>query len=267
MTPVLCTLFSGSSGNAAVLSAEKTRLLIDAGLPARTLCEALANKGIAPETLSGILITHEHSDHITGVGAMSRKYNLPVYANGPTWEAMEARVGNIALRNKRIFDTAQDFYIKDINVASFPIPHDAADPVGYVFVHKGTKITMMTDIGHVNANMLDMAARSHVMLIESNHDVEMLQRGRYPQVLKRRILGRSGHLSNDDCAKALLQLFERQTRNIILGHLSRENNLESLALETACNAYAREGILLGRDVFVSVAGRKPQGGEETAIAK
>lgn len=253
MEPFFCPLFSGSTGNATLLVAGRARILIDAGLSARTVVASLEQAGVAPGSLTGLLITHEHSDHTQGVGAISRKYNLPVYANAATWAAMEQRVGDIALRNKRIFATGQDFYLQDVNVTPFPIPHDAADPVAYTFVHQGCKITLMTDIGHVNANMLDMAAHSQWLLIESNHDVEMLKSGKYPAVLKRRILGRSGHLSNDDCAKALVQLYQRQVRNVILGHLSRENNLESLALETVTAALLEQGIVAGRDMSLRVA--------------
>ncbi|OQB23489.1 MAG: putative metallo-hydrolase YycJ [Firmicutes bacterium ADurb.Bin182] len=235
-------LFSGSSGNCSFLEAENVRLLIDAGLAGCTVTNALAKIGVAPETLNAILITHEHSDHISGVGVLSRKYKLPVYANERTWNAMREKIGYIPPKLVRVFETDRDFYIKELNVLPFSTPHDAAEPIGYCFSYRNKKVSIMTDIGHVTNRMLDIIEHSSLLLLEANHDVEMLLAGSYPYHLKRRILSDTGHLSNENAGKALAKLYLRGLRNVILGHLSRENNLEPLALETVKMVLRQEDI-------------------------
>ena len=205
---------------------------MDAGLPGRVVAEALAAAGVAPEQLSGILVTHEHSDHVKGVGILARRYRLPVYANAGTWRGMLPLIGEIPPAQMRVFETERDFYLGGVNVLPYKTPHDANESVGFVFQSGGSKLSILTDAGHVNERMLDAVSGSGLILIESNHDVEMLKAGRYPFPLKRRILGDEGHLSNDACGAALTALYGRGVRRAVLGHLSRENNFESLALET-----------------------------------
>ncbi len=227
-----CPLYSGSSGNALLVLADGAALLVDAGLPGRVVAEALAAAGVAPEQLSGILVTHEHSDHVKGVGILARRYRLPVYANAGTWRGMLPLIGEIPPAQMRVFETERDFYLGGVNVLPYKTPHDANESVGFVFQSGGSKLSILTDAGHVNERMLDTVSGSGLILIESNHDVEMLKAGRYPFPLKRRILGDEGHLSNDACGAALTALYGRGVRRAVLGHLSRENNFESLALET-----------------------------------
>ncbi len=227
-----CPLYSGSSGNALLVLADGAALLVDAGLPGRVVAEALAAAGVAPEQLSGILVTHEHSDHVKGVGILARRYRLPVYANAGTWRGMLPLIGEIPPAQMRVFETERDFYLGGVNVLPYKTPHDANESVGFVFQSGGSKLSILTDAGHVNERMLDAVSGSGLILIESNHDVEMLKAGRYPFPLKRRILGDEGHLSNDACGAALTALYGRGVRRAVLGHLSRENNFESLALET-----------------------------------
>ena len=227
-----CPLYSGSSGNALLVLADGAALLVDAGLPGRVVAEALAAAGVAPEQLSGILVTHEHSDHVKGVGILARRYRLPVYANAGTWRGMRPLIGEIPPAQMRVFETERDFYLGGVNVLPYKTPHDANESVGFVFQSGGSKLSILTDAGHVNERMLDAVSGSGLILIESNHDVEMLKAGRYPFPLKRRILGDEGHLSNDACGAALTALYGRGVRRAVLGHLSRENNFESLALET-----------------------------------
>jgi len=226
---LFCPLFSGSSGNAVFLEAGDVRLLIDAGLSGRTIEGALNAIGIDPASLNAILVTHEHSDHIKGVGVLSRKYRIPVYANDACWAAMEPCIGQVALGNIRVFRTESNFYIQDLNVLPFHTPHDSAEPVGYCFCHKGRKVSVMTDIGHVNERMLSVVEQSDLLLLEANHDVDMLKAGSYPYALKQRILSRNGHLSNEDAGLALCRLYDKGVNNVLLGHLSRENNNEALA--------------------------------------
>lgn len=227
-----CPLYSGSSGNALLVLADGAAILVDAGLPGRVVAEALAAAGVAPEQLSGILVTHEHSDHVKGVGILARRYRLPVYANAGTWRGMLPLIGEIPPAQVRVFETERDFYLGGVNVLPYKTPHDANESVGFVFQSGGSKLSILTDAGHVNERMLDAVSGSGLILIESNHDVEMLKAGRYPFPLKRRILGDEGHLSNDACGAALTALYGRGVRRAVLGHLSRENNFESLALET-----------------------------------
>lgn len=235
-------LFSGSSGNCSYIEAGPVRLLVDAGLPCRTITAALADIGVAASSLTAILVTHEHTDHTKGIGALSRRYGIPVYANRDTWEGMSRTVEPLGEASRREFETGMDFYIGCVNVLPFAIPHDARDPVGYSFVHDGIKLTVMTDIGHMSRRLLDRAAGSRLLLIEANHDVDMLMAGSYPYPLKRRILGECGHLSNESCGRALATLYNRGVNCAILGHLSEENNMEELCLATVRSVLREEQI-------------------------
>ncbi|MGI6168684.1 MAG: MBL fold metallo-hydrolase [Christensenellales bacterium] len=252
---IFCPLFSGSSGNASYIAAGDTALLLDAGMSARMIVSALKQIGADPSGLKGILVTHEHTDHSKGVGTLSRKFDIPVYANAKTFEAMEKKIGPIAGKNIRIFNTNQDFYIRDIGVYPCEIPHDAADPVGFCFYAGGHKVSVMTDLGYVTGKVFDAAARSDVLMLEANHDVEMLQNGPYPGYLKKRILGRRGHLSNELAGKTLAAFCKAGVGRIFLGHLSEKNNTEQLAYQTVASILHQQGI---RDeLTIKVARRTP----------
>ncbi len=255
MSLIFCPMYSGSSGNSLFLQAGNTRLLIDAGLSAKSIVSALDLLDVCPADLDGILITHEHSDHIRGAGAMSRKFNLPVYASEGTWQAMAAKLGDVASKNQRIFTANEDFYVRDIGVMPFSIPHDAADPVGFSLMYQGRKVSTATDLGHIQPQWMRAVAGSDILLLESNHDLRMLEAGRYPQYLKSRIRGRKGHLSNDDCGKALCALAASGVRTCILGHLSEENNLPELAYQTVRDALGTERIQCGVDFCLDIAWR------------
>jgi phosphoribosyl 1,2-cyclic phosphodiesterase len=248
-------LFSGSSGNAVFVECGGARLLVDAGVPARRVAAELDSLAVDPVSLCGVLVTHEHSDHISGVGALSRRFNVPVYAAERTWHAMAGRLGEIAQRNVRVFEPGQDFYIRGLNVMPFRTPHDAADPVGFSLSAGRCKLSVATDIGCASKSWMREVENSDVLLIESNHDVGMLEASRYPYELKRRILGRRGHLSNDEAALAVLKLCERGVRNFILGHLSGENNYPDLAFESVAATLREAGIAPGADISVTVAPR------------
>ena len=250
-----CPLFSGSSGNALYLGCEDTHLLIDAGMSGAKVTSEMERAGIHPSNLSGILVTHEHQDHIAGVGILSRRYNLPIYANEGTWDAMRGKLGNIHDNNIRVFETGADFHIGSLDVTPFPIPHDAAEPVGYSFIAGRSKLSIATDLGTVKESWLRHIEESDLVLLESNHDLDMLKAGRYPYELKRRIMGKKGHLSNDDAGKVAVDLVRRGVRVIILGHLSGENNFPELAYQSVCSMLQLEGIEPGRDVMLSVASR------------
>ena len=240
-----CPLFSGSSGNAVYVRAGDTRLLIDAGLSGRTVSEGLASIGVLPETLSGILVTHEHSDHIKGVGILSRKYHVPIYANDRTWQAMERSLGNIAPGSRRVFESGETFYIGNAGIMPYRISHDAAEPVGYRVYYGGHSVATATDI----------------VLLESNHDIDMLHANdHYSAQLKARILGRYGHLSNEACGEALLQLYQTGVRHAVLGHLSHENNTPELAMSTVCGVLRAHGLEPSEDIQVDMAWRDHVGG-------
>lgn len=264
MEMIFCPLYSGSSGNALFVQYGETRLLIDAGKSGKMIADALRYIGVDPASLNGILITHEHSDHIQGAGVISRKYNLPIYATQGTWQAMESKIGKISEGMRRTFDKTQDFYLGQIGVVPFAIPHDAADPVGFRLYGGGASIATATDLGYFPARVKDAIAGSDLVLLESNHDPDMLRNNEhYSALLKKRILSNKGHLSNQACAEALVALVNTGVKNVILGHLSGENNKPELALSTSENMAELEGIRLGIDLHLDLAWRDRVGGVYT----
>jgi phosphoribosyl 1,2-cyclic phosphodiesterase len=224
----LTILGSGSAGNCAYLETQETRILIDAGFSLRQIRRRLAAIGRVPENLTGILVTHEHSDHTQGLNALGDKLRIPIYCNRPTREAMQ--VPPDARLDCRLFATGSSFEIGDIFVETFAIPHDAQDPVGFLLRSNGTNIGFLTDLGHVTRLVIERVRPAHVLVLEANHDVKMLQDCvRRPWSLKQRILGRHGHLSNEAAADAAEQIVSTDLRHLYLGHLSRECNLPALA--------------------------------------
>ena len=190
-----CPLYSGSSGNALFCQYGNTRLLIDAGRTGSCLSAALGRIGVRPETLSGILITHEHTDHIQGAGVMARKYHLPLYATQETWRAMAGKIGKVPGDLIRTVQSGRSFWLGEIGVEAFPIPHDAADPVGYRLWGGRTSVSTATDLGVFTEDVYANIAGSTLILLESNHDPDLLRANpHYNQALKARILGDHGHL-------------------------------------------------------------------------
>lgn len=256
MKITFCSLFSGSSGNAVYIGAGDTHLLVDAGLPGKAVSEALLRIGVLPETLTAILVTHEHSDHVKGVGVLSRKYRIPVYANARTWDAMERQVGNITPGCRRMFDSGDLFYINDVSVLPYAISHDAAEPVGYRIDYGGHSVATATDMGVFTKRILKTLEGVDLLLLESNYDPDMLRANEhYSQHLKTRIQSRYGHLSNGACAGAIFELQKTGVRDIVLGHLSKENNTPELAMNTVCELLAERGVLIGEDVRLGMAWR------------
>lgn len=247
-----CSLYSGSSGNSIFVGVGSTKLLIDAGMSAKRIIEALASIGENPCELGAILITHEHIDHVRGAGILSRKLNIPVFANRNTWNAMSSMLGTVSSENIAHFITGERFGIGEITIDTFPIPHDAIEPVGYNFFAEGKKVTVATDIGHINLDLLSRLEASDLLLLESNHDVEMLRIGPYPWHLKKRIAGDHGHLSNETAGKVIAYMAEKGTKRFLLGHLSRENNFPELAYQTVCNALSEKQMCVGTDVLLDV---------------
>ncbi len=253
---VFCPLYSGSSGNCAYVSDGKTGILIDAGLSGKQIVDALAQIRVLPEALSGIVITHEHSDHVKAAGILSRRFHLPIYANEGTWRGMSRQLGAVAPHLVRTFETGRDFYIDSLAVHPFAIPHDANEPVGFRVYAGARSVATATDMGYVRKDVLEELHGADMVLFESNHDPQMLLRNpHYTSALKQRILGRQGHLSNEACGRGICELAERDVRHVILGHLSGENNTPELAMDTSLDILTREGITPNQDVCLYMAWR------------
>lgn len=247
-------LKSGSKGNACLVYTDDTKILVDCGISGKAVKTAMSEIGLCPEQLSGIVVTHEHNDHIKGIGVMMRRYHVPVYANSMTWSAiMTNDLGKLNNENIKIFEGIEPFSIGDVGIKPFEIPHDAAFPVGYCFDDGQTKAAVATDIGMLTEDIFREIGGAKTVLLESNHDLGMLETSSYPYYLKQRIRGKLGHLSNEDAAKATEFLVKMGAEKIILGHLSEENNFPQLAYETVkCGLFESE-IMIGRDLELSVA--------------
>jgi len=234
-----CPIVSGSSGNCVYVGCGYTHILVDAGLSGRGIETGLKALGVSGRQLSAILVTHEHTDHIAGVGVMSRRYGLPVYATPKTWRYFERHgvLGEISPALIRTVEPEAPFIIGGFQIVAFNIPHDASQPVGYSLYTPDRKVTVATDIGEPTDTIRGHISGSDIVLIECNHDLEMLKNGRYPKPLKERISGSRGHLSNDAAGKLLSEVATDNLRHVFLGHLSEENNRPLIALNTV------EGIL------------------------
>jgi phosphoribosyl 1,2-cyclic phosphodiesterase len=240
--PVRFTILgSGSNGNCAYLETDGTRLLIDAGFSARQIRQRLAGIGRSPETLDGILITHEHSDHVRGLDVLCRKLDIPVYCNRLTRDAIAYQMRECRL-NFRLFETGAGFELGEVAIETFSVPHDAQDPVGYLLRTAEANIGFLTDLGHATRLVLERVRPANVLLLEANHDLQLLQDDlRRPWSVKQRILSRHGHLSNPAAAEALTELMNADLRHVFLGHLSRDCNRPDLAE----NCVARKVAELG----------------------
>lgn len=237
-------LSSGSTGNSLIVENEHVKLLVDAGLSAKRVEQLLQEQGTSGKEVNGLLITHEHSDHIKGVGAVARKFDLPIYANEKTWEALNKQIGEIAEENKRVMNSGDMLDFGTLKVESYGISHDAAEPVGYCFYDGEQKLSLATDLGYVSKKVKEKIADSDVLILESNHDVDMLRVGRYPWDIKRRILSDLGHLSNEAAGVALKELLCGKLKRVYLAHLSREHNMMDLARLTVNNILEEEGVFL-----------------------
>jgi len=239
--PVQLTILgSGSAGNCAFLETEETRILIDAGLSQRQIRVRLASIGRVPENLTGILVSHEHSDHVQGLAGLCEKFHIPVYCNRPTKEAIEFQA-QVKL-DCRLFTTGASFEMGNITVETFMVPHDAQDPVGFLLRTTSGNIGILTDLGQATKLVLERVRAANVLVLEANHDVKLLQDCLHrPWSLKQRILSRHGHLSNDAAAEAAEQIVSADLRHLYLGHLSRECNRPELALRTVSERLARIG--------------------------
>ncbi len=232
-------LASGSSGNAAVLATEKTRILLDAGLSMRELSKRLASIGEDLQRVDAILVTHEHSDHVAGLPVLARKLCAPIFMTHLTAPAVDW--GEIQPRLES-FQAGAAFQIGDIEVQSFSIPHDARDPVGFCFRAQGVRIGVATDLGYVPESIKFHLRRTDLLLLESNHDLDMLKVGPYPWSVKQRVMSRVGHLSNLVMAEYLTADLDSATATLVLGHLSEQNNHPEIVRMVATEALERRGL-------------------------
>lgn len=252
----ITTIASGSTGNCTLLREGETALLIDAGISAKRICEALASQGLSPETLSGILITHEHSDHISGLPVLLKRHNIKIMAPRTVANHLRYSIAGVDDFIKEL-SVGNEERIGSLEVMPFHTPHDTPESVGYR-ISGSSVFGFCTDCGHITDEVLESLRGVDAAVIESNHDIEMLRSGPYPMQLKRRILSDNGHLSNDCCGALALELLKSGTKSLVLGHLSRENNTPVRAKETVCAALLREGAKTGSDYFLSVAPEREQ---------
>lgn len=238
-------LASGSTGNAVYVENDEHSFLIDAGLSGKKMEQLFANIDRDMKNLSGILVTHEHSDHIKGLGVIARKYNIPVFANTKTWTAMDGLVGTIPTDLCFDFDMETVKTFGGLDIQSFAVSHDAAEPMFYTFYENGRKLVVITDTGYVSDRMKGYIAAADAYIFESNHDVSMLQMGKYPWSIKRRILSDVGHVSNEDAAVAMADVVAEKPTQIYLAHLSKDNNMKDLARMSVEQTLKSCGIIAG----------------------
>ncbi|MDO5553095.1 MAG: MBL fold metallo-hydrolase [Planctomycetia bacterium] len=255
-----CPLCSGSSGNATYVASGKTSLLIDCGRSGRHLSRCLAEIGVELESISAVLLTHEHTDHIQAISVLARSLGIPIYASVGTWFAImkKGKAEKIDKRCIKVFESNGALFpldLGDLEVSFFPVPHDAKDPVGYRVSNGSTAVAIATDTGHITSEMRRSLRGVPLVLLEANHDVEMLKRGPYTAVLKRRVLSDVGHLSNDNAGLLATELATTGTKRIYLGHLSKENNRPELAWNTVASVLKANSLDPRSDVEVLMTRR------------
>ncbi|AOY56845.1 MULTISPECIES: MBL fold metallo-hydrolase [Desulfococcus] len=241
----VCTLASGSRGNAVYISDGRTGLLVDAGLSGVEIERRLAARNLCPKNIDAILVSHEHTDHIKGVGVLSRKYSLPVYMTPKTARAVGSKLGRID--EVRHFEPGVRFRVDRLTIHPFSLSHDAADPAGFTIGRNGTSIGLATDLGVATALVKAHLRACTLLILEANHDPDLLMHGPYPWHLKQRVKGRTGHLSNSQSRELLQEVIHEGMRHVILGHLSQQNNTPDHALREVALA------LNGHKTRISVA--------------
>lgn len=233
----LCSIASGSSGNCIYAGVNDTHVLIDAGISGRKIGLGLNAIGLQTEEIQGIVITHEHLDHVKGLGVLARKFEIPIYGTRGTIQAIK-NISSLGRFPEGLFheiNADESFQIREIHIKPFSVSHDATEPVSYVMEHEGSSFGVVTDLGMYDDYIIEKLKGLDALLLEANHDVRMLQTGKYPYYLKQRILGTKGHLSNEVSGQLLCEILHDKLKYVLLGHLSKENNYEALAYETVCS--------------------------------
>ena len=257
MKLIFLSLASGSSGNCYYLGTETHGILIDAGIGARTIKKNLKERGIDFAKVSGVLITHDHADHIKSVGGLGDKYNLPIFATEKVHNAIDENhyVQEKFYQSRRIIEKESPFTIKDFTITAFDVPHDSTDNVGYQIEYGEHVFTVLTDVGHITETVSRYICRATRLIIETNYDKDMLNDGYYPDFLKERIAGETGHLSNAETAEFLASNYSPHLKDVWLCHLSKDNNHPDLSYKTVTKRLSDEGIRVGKDVSVHVLKR------------
>jgi phosphoribosyl 1,2-cyclic phosphodiesterase len=249
-------LASGSRGNSTMVQSSSTRILVDAGISCRETFKRIKSAGHDPHSLDAIVITHEHSDHVYGLLVLARKLNIPVFMTGATHHAWARSLRDAdgecpRLAKLEVFSSGRSFQIGDIAITPFTIPHDAVDPVGFTFRAEGVKVAVATDLGYMPASVCDQLRNCDVLVIESNHDLEMLRVGPYPWSVKQRVMSRVGHLSNDALAEFFAHNYDGSASYVVLAHLSEHNNHHELARGAAERALGARQTLLRNRVMLA----------------
>jgi phosphoribosyl 1,2-cyclic phosphodiesterase len=255
MTLCFCSFSSGSSGNCYLIKSEHTAVLVDAGISRKKIYEGLERTATPVEQLAALLITHEHSDHTKSIRTLMKKEkSLKAYAKAMTWSQLGCEVCE---EQKKIFETGDTFRIGDITVKTFRVSHDAADPVGYTFFSGGKQISIVTDTGCMSEEIIAEIREADILILEANHDVDMLRVGRYPWFLKQRVLGEEGHLSNAAAGETILRLLSEcsKERHVLLAHLSKENNFPEMAYQTVKNILEEADYYIGKHINLNTITR------------
>lgn len=254
----LCSIASGSSGNCIYIGSDHTHLLVDTGISKKKIEEGLKELEIKAEELSGILVTHEHADHIQGLGVLCRKYEIPIYATKGTLQGIQTYKGLGKMPEGLYHEIKADenFMLGDLKIHPFTISHDANEPTGYRVEHEEKKVAVATDLGKYDPYIVENLTHLNALLLEANHDIHMLEVGPYPYPLKQRVLGDKGHLSNELSGRLLCDVLHNDLKKVFLGHLSKENNYEKLAYETVkLEITLGNNPYKGEDIPIAVAKR------------
>lgn len=250
-----CSLYSGSSGNSFFVQSDNSKILIDAGVSCKKIETALKNNfNLSLKNIDAIFVTHEHIDHSKSLNLISSKYNLPVYASNGTWKALKEKTKDISDNNKKIIDLDKSFDFKDLRIFPFSTYHDAAEPCGFNIYNNNSKISIATDLGYIDDRIFNNLKNSSFIMLESNYEPNILKMSSYPYNLKRRILGKNGHLSNGEAGETISGLMNFGLKNALLIHLSKENNVPEIAYETVVEKLKNRNCILD-NIDLTVAPR------------
>ena len=249
-------LASGSDGNATYIQSDDAKILVDIGLSCSEIVRRLALIKVAPEDIDAVFVTHEHGDHMRGADVFCSKFNKPMFAHRDVWQGLNNKLTRVKIENRRLFD-GEEFELKDIIIRPIPIPHDVPC-FGFSFIKDKNKISILTDLGHTTDRILTSVLGSQIVYLEANYDKRMLSKNeKYPLILKRRIAGPNGHLSNDEAGEFIVRLVMGGTRQVVLSHLSKDNNSPEIAYTTITNELLKFGIIEGEHVMIDVASQHP----------